>query len=491
MPVGCGEAQPAQAPASRHAEVLRADALALGLAAALDRVTPALARAVAVFVRRKMWFEFGFARLEDFARERFGRSARWARDLALLGAAFEKMPALADALTGRDGKPSISKLKALALARVACPESLPGWLALAREQGIRSLRRLVCEARAAGSAWPPESGSQEPDGPGESARSGPSAPLSDAGREPDGDDLRLVRYMVPAPVVAAFDEGVELFRAVAGSQTGVASFVEALVGEEFAGLHPPEAGVAPESDSDSRPLGHAPLRAVVEEALARSTGHWSHLPARDDGAWAMALAGSSLSRLQALARDAGKGGPAKIVVQIRGLIGISNQLRCRLGRLLAEMADMDAWSRLRFDGMGHYAEERLGLSRSSAEDLVRAARGLRALPVVRQAYQEGRLGLEAVLQILRVFGSAGAGDRAQRAWVSRAESATIKRLRDESLALRRRAAEAGAGGSAGDGAACGTGAPMPLNDADWKASVRREPGMARRRIARLGALALA
>ncbi|HET9482075.1 MAG TPA: hypothetical protein VFP98_09995 [Candidatus Polarisedimenticolia bacterium] len=476
-PVACGEARPALGPGSRHHEVLQADRLAIGLAAALHQVTPALARSMAVFVRKKMWFEFGFARLEDCARERFGRSGRWARDLAILGEAFDRMPALAAALTGEAGsagrtpRPPLGKLKALALARVATPESLPAWLDVARESTIRTLRAQAREAVKAGSVWPPgldpqatpAAGSQPPD-------------VSD-------DELRLVRYMVPAPVLAAFEETLELYRAVVGSQASVTSFVEALVGEELSGACPPdvEAEVPQAADFDSRPLGGSMSRSVVEEALARSTGNWGHLPAPDAGAWAMALAGSSLARLEALSREAGRGGPAGIDAQIRELVGISNQLRCRLGRLLSEMSGMDAWSRLRFDGAGHYAEQRLALPRSTAEGLLRAARALRDLPVVRQAYEEGRIGIEAVLQILRALGPARADAPVQEAWVARASAATIKRLRDESLALRRRAAQAGGGAQP----------PMPMEDAGWQASVRREPGMARRRIARLGVRALA
>src|SRR5213593_3417442 len=46
---------------------------------------------------------------------------------------------------------------------------------------------------------------------------------------------RAPRLAAPRAVVAAFDEAIDLYRAVKGSETTVASFVEALVGEASAG----------------------------------------------------------------------------------------------------------------------------------------------------------------------------------------------------------------------------------------------------------------
>ncbi|HEV8702183.1 MAG TPA: hypothetical protein VGV60_13000 [Candidatus Polarisedimenticolia bacterium] len=60
----------------------QADALALSLRAGLDRIAIPLARAAAAFVQRQAWSDFGFARVEDHARERFGRSGRWVKDCA-------------------------------------------------------------------------------------------------------------------------------------------------------------------------------------------------------------------------------------------------------------------------------------------------------------------------------------------------------------------------------------------------------------------------
>src|SRR5207244_8536054 len=65
---------------------LVADRIAVSLCLARDRIALPLARAARRLVNAKVWFEFGYARLEDHARERFGRWWRGVRDVAGLGA---------------------------------------------------------------------------------------------------------------------------------------------------------------------------------------------------------------------------------------------------------------------------------------------------------------------------------------------------------------------------------------------------------------------
>jgi hypothetical protein len=170
--------------------------------------------------------------------------------------------------------------------------------------------------------------------------------------------------------------------------------------------------------------------------------------------------------------------------QIRELVALEDAMELRLGSLLVEMAEGEAWSRLRFAGAGHYAEQRLGLCRTAARDRARAARLLRRLPVVREAYADGRIGLQAALLIARILLRRGAGevdDAAQRLWVQRAAEATIKRMKDEVRELTRR----------GVGLDRPERPEIPLCDAEWHAALRREPGQARRRVSRYAALAAA
>ena len=81
-----------------------------------------------------------------------------------------------------------------------------------------------------------------------------------------------------------------------------------------------------------------------------------------------------------------------------------------------------------FAGIGHYGEERLGISRTTAEDRSRLARALRRFPILSQAYERGDVGFESALLVLRVLGGGPVEAEVEKAWVERAREATVKRV---------------------------------------------------------------
>ncbi len=531
---------------------LQADRVALSLRGALERTTVPLARTAAALVASQAWCEFGFARLDDYARERFGRSGRWMRDLAALGDRLAALPRLAPALTGQDDARPLGRVAAMLVAKVATPATLDEWIARARALSIRVLRDEVRAARAALDAPPVAEAELAPD-------AGPASAVALAPRDPtapddddDAADRLLVRMAVPSPVLAAFDEALDLFRAVEGSQATVASFAEALVAEagDAGGdldAIPAAAAASATLPDDARPhrtgppnsatpriadlriLRAGPTVAAVERALATSTRNWQHLPDHAESSWALGLAGVTLSRFRSLAaqaesRNAARRGDtadrsdaaergeaadrgdtadrsdaADLDRRFRALIEIENELEVRLGVVLADLADRRAWSRLRFAGVGHYGEERLGLSRTTAEDRARLARDLRAHPRLREAYTAGHIGREAAALVARLLRDAPAdparaADR-EAAWVARATETTLKRMRDEARALGRyrvldRYRALGAPRPDVPQSSARRSAHAPLDDDSWHASLRREGGLARRRIRQYGTLAL-
>jgi hypothetical protein len=502
-----------------------ADRTALALRVCRDHISLPLAKVAAQLVRQSGWTSFGFARLEDHARERFGRSGRWVKDLAALAEALETLPGLDSAITGGDGGRPIGRVAALAIARVATVESLASWIALARTVTVRRLKESVREARERGASHPidnpptaasytapggpiDDAGDTSTDGagPGTAApRAGdPDQPLDEAQRAQLADseqaDLDRVRLAVPKPVLAAFDETLDLYRAVEGHESTVTSFVESLVADAMAGECPP--------DAEQIPVRHGPGQEQIESALERSTDGWRHLPPPSGETSALQVAGDSLLQIDDVARRAGIGGPGEIDAQMRELVSLENTIDRRLGQLLAEMAGHQAWVRLRFSCTGHYAEERLGMARAAAGDRVRVERALRSLPLVRAAYEDGRIGLEAALLIARTLGGSPADRSTQALWIRWGIESTVKRLRDESRALRRRS-----GGLPPEGVSAGVPgfplddtslhpsalvhdgtpsrpSPLPLDDGEWHRSLRREPGTARRRLHRFGLAAI-
>ena len=466
-----------------------ADAAALALRAALDGLVAPLARAASQFVRLRGWTQFGHARLDDHARERFGRSGRWVRDLAVLGESIERSPVLGAALTGADGGRPLGRVAALLIARAANHGDIDGWIRIARCESVRDLRAELRRAGAGCDGTDPSAAagatsSQDAligDDPvvTDWRRRSDDAETPVGGEDPDGDRV-LLRLPLPLPVRAAFDEALDLYRAVEGRDASVTSFVEALTGEARA-TRPLDTGPF------VSPLIHGQDQGAVERVLRRSSASWASLPPPAEGREPLDLEGieDSLVRFRDLAKAAGHGDAPAIDHQICALIALENEVESRLSALLAEMGDRGIWATLMFAGVGHYAEERLGLSRSRAGDRVRLARALRALPRLAAACAGGKVSAEAAAIVHRLIGGAPFDAATEEDWIRHAACATVNRLREEARAMGR---AAGAQDAAGDeGAAGARDAPVrPLTDEAWQASLRREAGTATSRVLALG-----
>jgi hypothetical protein len=458
------------------------DQLALGLRIALDCITPAMARVAARLVPLRAWVLFGFARADDFVREKLGRSGRWLRNLRALGEALQRSPRLSDALTGRDGKPPIGQVAVLAIARIASERSTPVWVDLARRLPIRRFKHEVQRARRADSEWPlapagiddkpvalpdlsDQTGCKHSDAPtttnpGRPDTRGDGPAIDNPNplwRSRQDDDLTHVRLAVPRSIRIAFDEVRQLHHAVCGADRSTASLVDDLVGEAYAGPHPP--------DPDVFRLPMVRDQDALETLLFRNTGQWKHLGYRSHHPQAI----KQLTEAADLIRSAGQGGPKELCGQLQMLIALEDRLQRQLGKVLASIGHQRGWTRLEFAGLGHYAEQRLGISRTTARDRAWLYRVLFRYPVVRKAYEEDRIGLEATLLTVRALQRRVVGPEIEKRWVERAERATVKRLRDEVRVIHR------------ERTTC-----EPLTDSEWYASLKRAPGDARETVKRLG-----
>ena len=152
----------------------------------------------------------------------------------------------------------------------------------------------------------------------------------------------------------------------------------------------------------------------------------------------IARAGELAERARTLLTDHFDPGPSAAARRLQALLALEQELRRTLGELLAELRARRAWHALGFHSIRHYAEARLGMSRSSAEDAARLARALPFLPVVKDAYDANRLSTAAALRVVRVLGRGFVPADLQRAWAEHAATTTIKRLDDERDLLRER-----------------------------------------------------
>ncbi len=404
--------------------VIIADRLAVGLARARHIVTLPLARAAKRFIDGKGWFDFGYARIDDHARERFGRSGRWVRDLRSLAEATDRCPPLARAMTGEDGGPAIGPVVALAIGKVATQDSCEAWIGLARRLTVRELRDEIRKAQESGSPVPvasadPTSVLWQTTGRGGAAPAqhdghapAPEDQSQAAGEKrrqelaPDRSNPRFTaRFAAPAPVAVAVEEARELHRAISGSETSSEEFIEALVADAFAGPF--------DIPGDETVTRRRPALAVREEALEEESHRWAVLRDPRWSAEVLPEAAQTLREAERLCREANAGGGDPDAL-IRDLVRIEDTLERRLGELLARMGEGGAWAGLRFAGVGHYAEERLGISRTQAQDRARLARDLRGRPSLQEALDEGRLGPEAAMLVVRALRPSRAGEEIEK-----------------------------------------------------------------------------
>ncbi len=514
---------------------LALDFLCRRLAVARDRLTIPLSRVADSMVKQSIWHAYSYVRASDFTREHLRRGSRWLHDLARLHRALCEFPSLAAALCGDDGERSIGRVAALRIGRLASPESVDAWIERARNCTVRELTAELRQAREHDSRWPP--GHAPNHASAQVATHDDSRPPDRSEDEAEDEVRANVTVPVPAPVLAAFEEALDLHRAVVGREALVADFVEALAAESSAGDHSP--GRSPMDDVAIGPVARADAERHREEALAHATRLWSELdgagtidpgPRAPDEPHAIDVRGVEgavresidlLGQFDALEQHAAEGTAIQLVRHMRAVIQLEERIESQLGRVLAILSEIKAWQGLQFAGVGHYGAERLGMCRTTAEDRARLARGLRNLPLVRHAYREGRIGAAAALLLCRLLDRKHAHREVERSWVERAAQVTIRRLRDEvRVAVRcslvgdraheldSRSAPEVPTPATTDHVALGPGAPptpvaqrptaapsagtvpFPVADRNWNESLQRAPGDGLQRITRLGAMAI-
>jgi hypothetical protein len=208
-----------------------------------------------------------------------------------------------------------------------------------------------------------------------------------------------------------------------------------------------------------------------------------------------------LRRIEALSYDVPNRDVKLLGVQLHELVAIEDEIQHQLGRLLAEMDRRRDWTCLNFRSLGHYAEQRLGMCRRTAERYAGIDRALRKLPLVLAAYRSGAIGLHSAWLLHGILAGNPADPKLERAWVARARLSTVRRLRDEARWTQLRRYRLLDGDLAPAGAEDGGSeekptevsknrVPYPPADSAWLGSLRRAGGMSRQRLARLGWLAL-
>jgi hypothetical protein len=333
-----------------------------------------LGRLATVFLRRRGQQALGFARLDDYARERLGLSGRELQSLASVAQRATALPHIAAAF--ERGEVSWAQLRLLVV--VATAETQEHWLSLARGRTVRALEALI----------------RETNGPLHSDD-------SDAG----------LRFRLPCPrrVKRLWHQAVEVARRAAGVSLSQAAAAEVIAAEGLSACTPP---------ADRWVLQPTP---IVDPA---STDETTAVFASDLD-WT-ALADALPTELSALLSNHDALDAFHLDARMRTVLNALHDVAWQTGRLLRLFLDRRLFLRMGFRSASRYLRERLGLSERKARALVAVERRTWSAPAFGDAYRSGRLSWIRALILLPVVTEQTAG-----AWADRAQTVSVRRLADE------------------------------------------------------------
>ncbi len=119
------------------------------------------------------------------------------------------------------------------------------------------------------------------------------------------------------------------------------------------------------------------------------------------------------------------------------LIRLQNTIEMDIADLLLELDEHQAWKWLGFEDLEHYAEERLGMGRSTARKRVWLARSLRHRSEIRAAFEGGVLGIVATQCAVVALRDARPDAGLQKQWIDNARDRTVKGLWDDIRLVKR------------------------------------------------------
>ncbi len=376
------------------------------LTASDQKVASEIARALVEVRDKKLYLQQGHSRWTPYLRAFVGRTARWAQYEMQRHRALMVLPVLAEDF--EEGRITRSHLRLI--LPVATPETQDLWVQRGRPLSVRELEKQVALERLVRR----QAALARSEAPGETTAA-PGAPAEAGGDGPAPPRRRRRVVMAPLAVAVLVAEAVEVARKLEGYHIGTGRALEMMAMETLAGLpSDPDAagGTATAGGSSDAPaetetpegrtnraagsvetLGdHDLLRrelgaewARIHEQMEKVTRLWSDLP-RDlpDVLLHGALATSAPAH-------------RRLVFWI----AVQRRLDALRGRLLRVVRDLHLPS-LGFAGLGPYVRERMGLSLSEAQELIRLDEALCRLPVAFRMYAAGRLTRCAAWLVCRV-----------------------------------------------------------------------------------------
>ncbi len=372
----------------RVAPWLRSDLRLVECAREPPALRRALARVVGRLVAARAWERLGFARLEDYAVERAGLSARELRDLARVDRALETLPSLESAfLAGRIGWTQLRLL-----CRVARREDEREWLAFASKLDTRQLAREVraVDACARGAA--------------------------DATADEDDHCVGVVLRCTPL-ARARWWHARQVANRVAGRSLSPGNFAEALAAE-VASAVPIEGGLSTAAID--------PSEASFVEA-SRCAGS---PPSRSSRRLCAGSAPVAFAWTAELERGLESADAFELDARLRRALRAEARRLAEVATGLADVVARGLHRHLGFRSVDSYAEGRLGIAPSRARALLRIARAAARCPELGDAFRAGRISwVQAHALVPLLLAGEARPHRAQ--WIAHALRVSVRRLRDD------------------------------------------------------------
>ncbi len=359
----------------------------VGLARSGGPLRAAIARAAARFVELHAWEPLGYARLEDYARERLGQAGRTVYEWAQVGKALARAPRLAAALT----RGSLPWTKVRALARLASADEIDAWLLLASRHTAASLDREIRRV----------------------------AHCAESLRDDDREPHEPVALLCTPRVRAKWHYALLLARQVAGfgARPGVAA--EMIAAEVLSALEPDETFRVGEVDELRRALrGGASVPDPPPEITPPAASVATDEPSPADDTYSRLIEGLEEADARELDR------------RLRDWVAREQRLDAGIGAQLVVIARRRVYTALGFASLDAYARERLGIDPAKARGLLRIERAAAHSPELAAAYRSGVLSWVAAQALVPVILADSLG-RFAASWVAHAARVTVRQLRDD------------------------------------------------------------
>ncbi len=345
------------------------------LARAHARLSLRLGEALQPMLKRSGYSALGYAKSADYCREELGASQSTAERMVRLHKGLQNFPLVNEAFLKGD----LSECQVLLLlSRLPKLGDEAGWVEKARALTVRALEEeLGAEAT-----------------------------------EPRPCPAGERHYRFTPGTMLDWHMGRELAGRLHGSDLNDAQFLEFLAAEFLAGPHPRPTD---EPIPEEAPPPREPRTRELWKVLEVEYGRWDYF---DWQAIAVQLSPELQQPLPEL--------PHERQSAINDLFLCRRRLHLHLGRMLFTFSRLSLWRDSGFASLGHYAQERLGLSTTTVHRLITRERLFLENPDVHEAVRDGQLTVSQADDLASVLKEVP--DSCTPAWIAFARGTTTRNL---------------------------------------------------------------